>query len=214
MTGLGRRGSRAEWWRWMWRAGLAAAAVAAVWIGGLIWFTTLVPRDETINRTHTDAIVVLTGGTGRLDTGLQLLEEGFAGRLFVSGVAHGVDVAALLRVAQRRPDALACCIAVGYLADNTAGNARETADWVGRQKFRSIRLVTASYHMPRSLVEFRRAMPHIRIVPHPVFPPRFMQSEWWLWPGTAALLSSEFSKYLLAQAGLSSGGASRRGWRP
>jgi uncharacterized SAM-binding protein YcdF (DUF218 family) len=200
--------------RWIRRIAVAAGAFSVIWIGGLVWFTTLVPSDGTINRTKTDAIVVLTGGTGRLDTGLQLLEEGFARQLFVSGVAHGVDVAALLRVAQRRPAELACCIAVGYLADNTAGNARETAEWVHRQRFRSIRLVTASYHMPRSLVEFRRAMPHIRIVPHPVFPPRFMRDRWWLWPGTAALMSTEFSKYLIAQAGLSGGSAPSRGWRP
>lgn len=205
---------RGGWLRWGWRLALGAAAVAAVWFTGLVWFAAQVPVNGTINRTKTDAIVVLTGGTGRLDTGLQLLEEGYAQQLFVSGVAQGVDVAALLRVAQRRPDALACCIAVGYQADNTAANARETASWVQSRRFRSIRLVTASYHLPRSLVEFRRAMPHIRIVPHPVFPPRFMRSRWWAWPGTAALLSSEFAKYLIARAGLSDGGMPDRAAAP
>ena len=69
---------------------------------------------------------------------------------------------------------------------------------MNRNGFKSIRLVTANYHMPRSLIEFRRAMPSILIVPHPVYPPQFKRSRWWLWPGTAALLASEFNKYMIA----------------
>jgi uncharacterized SAM-binding protein YcdF (DUF218 family) len=83
-------------------------------------------------------------------------------------------------------------------ADDTRGNAVETAAWIREQGFGSLRLVTANYHMPRSLLEFRHAMPDIEIVPHPVFPENFKQDEWWLWPGSASLLASEYSKYLVA----------------
>lgn len=171
---------------------------ALSWLGGLFWFVAQVPREGPLSRAHTDAIVVLTGGSERLETGLRLLSEGYANKLFISGVARGVDVAQLLRVARRRPGDLVCCIAVGYTADNTAGNARETAAWMHAHGYTSLRLVTASYHMPRSLVEFRRAMPNITIIPNPVFPPLFKRDDWWLWPGSAALLASEFSKYLVA----------------
>lgn len=177
--------------------------VVIFWTTGLVWFAAQVPSEGTPAESKTDAIVVLTGGTGRLNTGLQLLESGLAKQLFVSGVARNVDVSTLLRVAQRKPDELACCISVGYQADDTAGNARETAVWVISKKIKSIRLVTASYHMPRSLVEFRRALPNLVILPHPVYPPRFKHNRWWLWPGTATLLSSEFNKYVLARLGLS-----------
>ena len=146
--------------------------------------------------------------------GLRLLENGSAEQLFVSGVARGVDVAALLRVAQRAPKELECCISVGYQADDTAGNAAETAAWVKGRGFNSIRLVTASYHMPRSLAEFRHAMPTIRVVPHPVYPPQFKRDKWWLWPGTASLLASEFNKYLIATAGRSSRAALHMGREP
>jgi uncharacterized SAM-binding protein YcdF (DUF218 family) len=175
--------------------------VSIIWFAGLFWFSTQVPSGGEAPETRTDAIVVLTGGTGRLDTGLRLLEKEFAKQLFVSGVARGVDVAALLRVAQRAPKELECCISVGYRAPDTAGNAEETAGWVRERGFKSIRLVTASYHMPRSLIEFRHAMPTIRIIPHPVYPPQFKRSRWWLWPGTASLLASEFNKYVIAMAG-------------
>ncbi len=178
-------------------AGLAVAV--GLWVGGLFWFAALISYPEPAPKDRTDAIVVLTGGSERLDTGLRLLAEGYAGKVFISGVARGVDLATLLRVARRRPEKLACCIAIGYHADNTAGNARETSDWMREQGYSSLRLVTASYHMPRSLLEFRNAMANKVIVPHPVFPPQFKHDEWWLWPGTASLLTSEYSKYLLAR---------------
>jgi uncharacterized SAM-binding protein YcdF (DUF218 family) len=124
--------------------------------------------------------------------------DGRARKLFVSGVYRGVDVAALLRHSRSAPDYISCCVVLGYTADSTAGNARETAEWMRKEGFGSLRLVTASYHMPRSLLEFRRAMPKIEIVPNPVVPERFMQEAWWRYPGTLSLVISEYNKYLLA----------------
>ena len=67
-----------------------------------------------------------------------------------------------------------------------------------RQKaIKSLRLVTAAYHMPRSRLEFANVMPGVEIVPHPVFPEHVKQNEWWAWPGTAALMASEYNKYLM-----------------
>ena len=177
------------------------AIIGICWLGGLIWFAQKVPSKQVVAKIKTDAIVVLTGGTGRLDMGLVLLETGFAKKLFVSGVALGVDVNTLLRVARRAPKELECCISVGYRADDTAGNATETANWVKERSLQSIRLVTANYHMPRSLAEFNSAMPHIKMLPHPVYPTQFKRRRWWLWPGSALLLASEFNKYLVAAVG-------------
>ena len=180
-------------------AAVALGVLFGTWFGGLFWFIDQIPYPGPASTARTDAIVVLTGGSERLDTGLQLLAEGLAAKLFVSGVARGVDMATLLRLARRQPKELACCIAIGYRADNTAGNARETSAWMREQGYGSLRLVTAGYHMPRSLLEFHRAMAGLVIIPHPVFPPGFKRIRWWLWPGTASLLTSEYSKYLLAR---------------
>lgn len=174
------------------------AALAAVWLGGMVWFANAIPDEAETDDRVTDAIVVLTGGSDRLAEGLKLLASGLARKLFVSGVYRGVEVRELLHLARREPSEIECCVVLGYSADNTKGNARETAIWLEREGFHSLRLVTASYHMPRSLLEFRRAMPAAEIVPHPVFPDRFKQSEWWRWPGTAALIAREYNKYLLA----------------
>ena len=61
-----------------------------------------------------------------------------------------------------------------------------------------MRLVTSAYHMPRSLLEFRRIMPEMIIVPHPVFPEDYNPRHWWRWPGSPGLVISEYSKYLVA----------------
>ena len=58
---------------------------------------------------------------------------------------------------------------LGHTADNTVGNALETAVWMQQEGYRSLRLVTSWYHMHRSLLEFGRAMPRVRVVAHPVF---------------------------------------------
>ena len=133
--------------------------------------------------------------------GLALLAQAKGKKLFVSGVHRGVDVQQLIDRSRRSPEVIDCCIVLGYAADHTAGNAKETADWMNRQGYTSLRLVTASYHMPRSLVEFRYAMPHARIIPNPVFPENVKVDEWWRWPGTAVLILGEYNKYLVADAG-------------
>jgi len=178
----------------------AVLLLLILWFSGLIWFGQQIPSDIGDSESETDAIVVLTGGTLRVERGLALLAEGKARKLFISGVYHSTDVAALLRISRQSPDHVACCVVLGHEADNTLGNAIETAQWMQQEGFQSLRLVTASYHMPRSLLEFSRAMPGIRIVPHPVFPESVKQERWWASPGTTSLMLGEYHKYLLALA--------------
>ncbi|MEE8453338.1 MAG: YdcF family protein [Limibaculum sp.] len=177
-----------------------AALFLGFWLVGLLWFATDLPVSVTAPARETDAIVVLTGGSGRVHQGLELLAQQRAKKLFISGVYRGVDVRELLSVSQQSPADLDCCIALGYEADSTRGNARETADWMRGQGLGSLRLVTAAYHMPRSLLEFRRVMPEIEIVPHPVFSKPVKQRDWWRWPGSASLIIGEYNKYLVALA--------------
>jgi uncharacterized SAM-binding protein YcdF (DUF218 family) len=59
-------------------------------------------------------------------------------------------------------------------------------------------LVTANYHMPRSILEFSRAMPNVTIIPNAVFPVNFKRENWWMWPGSASLVIGEYTKFLLA----------------
>jgi uncharacterized SAM-binding protein YcdF (DUF218 family) len=189
--------------RWRRGACIGAAfvlALALAGLGGFAWFVHLVPTSVADPDSATDAIVVLTGGSLRVESGLQLLADGKAKKLFVSGVYHGVDVGALLRASRQAPERVQCCIVLGHAAESTLGNALETEAFMREQGFTSLRLVTASYHMPRSLLEFARVMPDIRIVPHPVFPEIVRAPDWWLNPAALAVFAGEYVKYLGALA--------------
>ena len=179
---------------------LLLALAGGLWSAGLVWFGASLPTSVADPGRRTDAIVVLTGGTGRLRQGFKLLAQDRAEELFGSGVGRGVKVGELLRIDRIAPPELACCVVLGYKAGDTHGNALETAAWMRTQGFTSLRLVTATYHMPRSLLEFRDAMPSAEILPHPVFSNNFRQSDWWQWRGSTLLLAKEYNKYLLAWA--------------
>ena len=170
----------------------------AVWGTGLFRFADTIPNAVADADAPTDAIVVLTGGHGRLSAGLDLLARQRAKLLFVSGVYQTVDVSKLFELSRNVSEELRCCVEIGHSADNTAGNAAETAAWVRKNGSRSLRIVTSGYHMPRSLLEFRRAMPGVTLVPHPVFTEHVKQKRWWAWPGTAVLIIGEYNKFLLA----------------
>ena len=171
--------------------------VIVAWLAGLLWFASTIPATVEDTRTHTDAIVVLTGGSERIETGFKLLSDGLADRLFVSGVGGQLRAGDLVARTRALPPELADKVSVGGEAADTPGNAIETAAWARTQHVGSIRLVTAGYHMPRSLLEFHAAMPGVQIVPHAVFPAN-VKTDWWRWPGTASLIAREYTKFVLA----------------
>ncbi|MBM3584413.1 MAG: YdcF family protein [Alphaproteobacteria bacterium] len=177
---------------------VALIGVAVAWAVGLARFVDAISREAPGDLGAVEAIVVLTGGLGRLDAGLAILRANPGAHMFVSGVYRGVDVTELLQIDRERPDALQCCVTLGHDAINTRGNARETAAWVRARGVRRLHLVTANYHMARSLLEFRRAMPEVTIVAHPVIADRVRLDDWWWRPRTASLLAGEYTKYLAA----------------
>jgi uncharacterized SAM-binding protein YcdF (DUF218 family) len=187
---------RAAGRRLPWRLLAVLAAPAVLWLAGLLWFVAAIPREVADPATPTDAIIVLTGGSQRLAAGLDLLATGVSRRLFVSGVHQGVELGELMRVQHRPQDWLACCITLGHAADSTLGNAQESAAWMRAEGLHSLRLVTASYHMRRSLFEFHRAMPEVAIIAHPVFPDRLRGVRWWASPENAVLVVGEYDKYV------------------
>ncbi|MGB0681654.1 MAG: YdcF family protein [Magnetovibrionaceae bacterium] len=174
-------------------------AIALVWAGGLFVFAESLPLGPKDVASRTDAIVVLTGGSGRLEAGIDLLIRDKADQLFVSGVFPGVDVARLLRLARQTRGDLSNRIAIGD-AEDTVANARETVEWLRKSGFKSIRLVTSAYHMPRARIEFARVGPEIDLIEHPVLAENVRQEDWWAWPGTTALIMGEYNKFLVAWA--------------
>jgi uncharacterized SAM-binding protein YcdF (DUF218 family) len=179
---------------------VAAGALALLtWSAGLIAFAGAMPTKVADSTTRTDAIVVLTGGRGRIEAGLDLLQQGYAGKLFVSGAGGQTRLADLVAETTTLSPETAAAVSLGREAEDTPGNAVETSAWVAREGVTSIRLVTAAYHMPRSLLEMHAAMPQVTIIAHPVFPSNVM-ADWWRYPGTASLFAREYIKVIITRA--------------
>lgn len=169
---------------------------AALWTAGLLCFAALVNKKPADEDTKTEAIVALTGGTERLSTAVNLLKQGKAQKLLISGVNRKVDWMNLAQTIDELPSEVNDKIVLGHVARNTTENALESLAWMKKNGYTSMRLVTASYHMPRSYSEFKNVMPDITILPHPVFPQTFKHADWWKWRGSTALIVSEYTKFL------------------
>jgi hypothetical protein len=104
-----------------------AAAALMLWALGFLWFAVALPGPA--GAVKTDAVIVPTGAAGRIERGIEVVREGQAGALLVTG------------------------------AVDTRSNATETARWVERRKVRSLRLVTSDWHMRRAAGELARTLP-------------------------------------------------------
>ena len=138
----------------IWRAGLL---VLVAWALGFMWFAVTLP--QPLAEKTTDAVIVPTGGAGRIAHGLEILEVGQARLMLVTGVDPDVkpsEFAAEFDVSMER---MQCCVVLGYVAEDTRGNAQETADWVAENRIRSLRLVTSDWHMRRAAGELRSKLP-------------------------------------------------------
>ena len=176
----------------------AALIAAGAFVIGFWSFAERV-RAEAEEPPQAQAIVALTGGSlERLSTGVRLLEAKKGERLLISGVNRIVTDEELLGAALNvNRDLAQCCIDLGRAAEDTLGNAAETAAWARGHRFRRIILVTDDYHMPRSLTELSLAMPEADIHPYPV---RTRWTDPALWRsdlGAASRLGGEYVKYLV-----------------
>jgi uncharacterized SAM-binding protein YcdF (DUF218 family) len=145
-----------------------------------------------------EGIVVLTGDSARIESGLELLVEGRGSRLLISGVNPAVNEKTLADAfGAAFGVALACCVDLDHAALDTVGNAVETRKWAERQHFTSLLVVTSNYHMQRSMAELADAMPDIKLLAVPISSPDLDLAEWWKDPGAFGLLAREYGKYLL-----------------
>lgn len=178
-------------------AGLLAAA--AVWSGGFVWFIRVAERPADLPPVA-DGVVALTGGAERVEAALRLLADDRAGNLLISGIGGAVDLAALAHRAGVDPVPLVHRVTLGRSATSTRGNAQETAAWASAHHIGTLIVVTAFYHMPRAMTELRRTLPNVRLYAYPVLSPGAISATRLV---GLRLLAEEYSKYLLAAAGLS-----------
>lgn len=135
------------------------AMMFLVWAVGFLWFVLALPGPAPADAARADAVIVPTGGAGRIARGLEVLDQGLAPKMLVSGVDREVRVsefAAQFKVDEARME---CCVTLGFAAVDTRSNATETAKWVALNEVRSLRLVTSDWHMRRAAGELDRTLP-------------------------------------------------------
>ncbi len=191
--------------------GIAAALVCLWLLISFIRFTADVVTIDQPQDPRADAIVVLTGGQERIETAVQLLQQGRAQRLLISGVYPATTARQLRLRTEAERDLFNCCIDLDKKALNTIGNATEAAIWAKTNGYASLVLVTSAYHMPRAEMELNAVMPDLVVIPYPVFAGDLNLERWYAEPRTLRLLLREFVKYTLARLRVSTLGVSAAG---
>jgi uncharacterized SAM-binding protein YcdF (DUF218 family) len=136
---------------------------------------------------RTDGIVVITGGAGRIEHGVEILSQGKGRRMLIAGADPSVTKADLVRRLGGKKKLVKCCVDLGSESVDTRSNAEETRRWLQKQHYKSVRLITSDWHMRRARYEFRRELDgNYVIVPDAV------RTE----PGFTTLFG-EYNKYLL-----------------
>ncbi len=164
------------------------AVTLLAWMFGFAWFAIFLP--QPLDARPTDAIVVLTGGAGRIDRGFTLLQKGVAPRMLISGVDRAVrphELAAEYHVPEKL---LACCVTLGREAIDTRSNAIETANWLERHDYDTVRLITTDWHMRRAALELRQVLPPGRSLIYDAVPSR----------PSLSVLMREYNKYIARRA--------------
>jgi uncharacterized SAM-binding protein YcdF (DUF218 family) len=125
-----------------------------IWSLGLAIFTFTLPGP--LDGEKTEGAIVLTGGPGRVARGLQVVKQGDAKRLLISGVDRPVQPHELALAYGYSRKLFDCCVDLDRESFDTLTNAEESAKWINKRDYRSIRLITSDWHMRRAMLELRR----------------------------------------------------------
>ena len=125
---------------------------------GFVFFAFTLGSPAPASAQPTDAAVVLTGGSGRIEHAIDVLRKGDAKRLLVAGADPSVRKRDL---AQRIPGSRSlfdCCVDLGSESVDTRSNAEEAMRWMAKHRFHSLRLITSDWHMRRARYEFDKVL--------------------------------------------------------
>jgi len=170
------------------------ALAAFLVVGALFWdFAASTTREYRPRSSGADAIVVLTGGRGRTEEGLNLLRKGASRLLILSGVHQAADLDSIFLNRVNKVERGK--ILLEKNSTSTFENALEVKKLVSERGVTSIVLITSGYHIKRAHYTFMKVLPpDIRIEAYSVSTPNFDGSRWWE-GGSLGLLALEFVKY-------------------
>ena len=172
---------------------------------GLIAFIILVKSNfsqEKILFQDTKSVVVATGGSNRILKGINLIEDNIERKMLITGVGKGIskiDIAKAINANKKQSNILNCCVDLDLTAINTQGNAMEASEWLKKNDSKNSFLVTANYHMPRLILEFKRVNPKINLNIIPVKPDLDPINKMYL-PNNFILISKEYLKFIITKS--------------
>ena len=154
-------------------------------------------RVATDEIAYADAIVVLTGGTGRVEEGLRLFREGRGGYLILSGVEETSTLDTIFPGRDLKAAVDTSRIILDIESRRTLDNALNVKKIVDNKGFKSLILVTSNYHMKRAFTIFSKTInSEVKLYRNPVRGPNFKDGDWFRDPISLKLVTSEFFKYI------------------
>ncbi len=159
--------------------------MALCYVTGLIMFLLSLPSDnQNFSIDKTDGLVIFTGGSKRIDTALALVADGYSKPVLISGVNPQVTKEFLLSGLSKENQRL---ITLDYQSKSTKDNVNATNEWVKKLKLKSVGLITSFYHIPRSMLYWKRSGQYTNVSLYPVFPEKMPLS----------FMFREYHKYIL-----------------
>ena len=128
----------------------------------LIWWLILIfntfPKkyyfSHSVSSKYNSAIIVLTGGKGRIQKGIDLYKNNHGSFLVISGVFHESELEIKQQI-ERQVFNHNCCVVYDKNATSTFENAFEVKNWlVENPEIDNLILVSSYYHLPRGYVIF------------------------------------------------------------
>jgi uncharacterized SAM-binding protein YcdF (DUF218 family) len=135
-----------------------ASLLALIYALGFVFFALTLGKPAADDAKPTEAAVVLTGGSNRIEHAVEVLKDKKAKRLLVAGADPSVtkgDIARRLGGSRRL---INCCVDLGSESVDTRSNAEEASRWLAQHHFKSVRLITSDWHMRRARYEFRKLL--------------------------------------------------------
>jgi len=135
-----------------------------------------------------DVIIVLSGDTGRLEYGVELFKEGYAGHIIFSGGA----------ASSMRRDAISMGIADDRIlldrrSNSTFENAKNSMGIMQANQLKTAIVVTSGYHTKRSDIIFTHFLPESDVTICAV-PDGANANNWWKDSHTSTAVISEYLK--------------------
>jgi uncharacterized SAM-binding protein YcdF (DUF218 family) len=130
-------------------------ALLAYLLGFILFAFTLA---RPVPEARADAAVVLTGGAGRIEHAVDVLDRGGVKRVLVAGADPAVTKKDIARRVKKQGRLVQCCVDLGSESVDTRSNAEEADRWLARHNYRSVMLITSDWHMRRSRYEFQKVL--------------------------------------------------------